>query len=306
MSKNIDTNSRTIEKLFVRDKIKTRTIKLPMIIKVFRFIFKSVGNIFPTIIGRKANEIFLTPFDKPKQVDPNHYFDSAKAQDIVINDLTIRTYSWGKGPRTILLVHGWESRSCYMTMFLPRLLEKGYKVVTFDGPAHGLSEGKMTNMVAFGEITNKIIDIFGSIESIIGHSFGGPSTVYALAHTTTPSNIKKMVIIASPNDIPGVLSRFCSFFHIPSKMQKQMILQLEKMLGHSIEKSNINYNLPKTGLESILLIHDELDETVPYQDAIDIYEANSNTSLILTKGLGHSKIKDNEDVIEKAVSFIIS
>ena len=303
MSKDLNTipNSRIIEKIHVKDHIQIKKGKLPKIISFFRFIFRNFGNIFSNFLAKKANDIFLTPFDKPPHKDLQNVFKNAVEKDILVHNLKIKTYTWGTSDKTILLVHGWESRSCYMVSFVQPLLDQGYKVIAFDGPAHGLSDGKMTNMVDFGKVTRHIIENDSSIEGIIAHSFGGPSTIYTLAHMN--SSIKKMVIIASPNDISAVIHRFCTFFHIPEKMEKRMIVHLEKMLKHPIQESYMNFNMPKTGLESILLVHDELDDIVPFQDAIDVFEANPNTSLVLTKGLGHSKIKYNPKVIAKIIHF---
>ncbi len=306
MAKNINIlpNSRVIKKIHVRDSIKKKGGKLPKIISIFRFIFKNFGNIFTNFLSQKAIDLFLTPFDKPRHLDPKDTFKTALEKNITVNDLSIKTYTWGNGSKTVLLVHGWESRSCYMSSFVPHLLENGFKVIAFDGPAHGLSDGKMTNMVDFGKVTNFILSQDSSIQKIIVHSFGGPSTVYTLANSVYKNQIDQMVIIASPNNISDVLSRFCTFFHIPTKMEKRMVGIIEKLLNHPIEQSYMNYNIPKIGLKSILLVYDELDDIVPFQDGLDVFEANPNTSLILSKGLGHSKMKYYPEIIESIVDFL--
>lgn len=48
----------------------------------------------------------------------------------------VTTYAWGEGP-AVLLVHGWSSHTGCMAGFVDPLLERGFRVVAFDAPAHG-------------------------------------------------------------------------------------------------------------------------------------------------------------------------
>ena len=89
--------------------------------------------------------------------------------------------SYGYSKKKVLLVHGWAGRSTQLFMIADRLLEKGYMVISFDGPSHGKSEGKTTAMPEFLD-TIKVIDKqFGPFEAAIGHSFGGMSLYNSVA-----------------------------------------------------------------------------------------------------------------------------
>src|SRR5215212_7536071 len=54
--------------------------------------------------------------------------------------------TWGEGP-AVLLMHGWGGARAQMTGFVEPLLGAGYRVVAYDQPAHGESDGKMTNLL---------------------------------------------------------------------------------------------------------------------------------------------------------------
>ncbi|MFW6193451.1 MAG: alpha/beta hydrolase [Gemmatimonadota bacterium] len=56
------------------------------------------------------------------------------------------TYAWGEEGPTVLLVHGWSSHTGHMTGFVDPLLRRGFRVVAFDGPAHGRSPGARTDI----------------------------------------------------------------------------------------------------------------------------------------------------------------
>ena len=58
-------------------------------------------------------------------------------------------------------MHGWAGRSTQLFAFADRLLEKGFMVVSFDGPAHGKSSGKRTMMPDFLETIRKVDQTYG-------------------------------------------------------------------------------------------------------------------------------------------------
>ena len=54
-------------------------------------------------------------------------------------------------------------------------------VISFDGPAHGLSSGKSTNMIEFLETIKEVDKKYGPFDAAIGHSFGAMSLINAVA-----------------------------------------------------------------------------------------------------------------------------
>ena len=61
----------------------------------------------------------------------------------------------GRGPSrpgsTVLMVHGWNGRGAQLGAFAPELVHAGFRVVTFDTPAHGRSPGRATNLPEISE-----------------------------------------------------------------------------------------------------------------------------------------------------------
>ena len=65
----------------------------------------------------------------------------------------------------------------------------GYQVVGFDGPAHGKSDGKNTNLNEFELTIQTIVKHAGNVQAIIAHSFGGAASLYAIAQRPSGKNI---------------------------------------------------------------------------------------------------------------------
>jgi pimeloyl-ACP methyl ester carboxylesterase len=92
-------------------------------------------------------------------------------------------------------VHGWAGRGTQFRRFVKPFNAAGYKVVAFDGPAHGKSEGKSTSLLEFEQALIAIYKSIGEPVAIIAHSFGGAATLFAASHGLS---VPKLINIASP------------------------------------------------------------------------------------------------------------
>src|SRR5688572_24809051 len=89
--------------------------------------------------------------------------------------------TWGSTGPAVLLMHGWGGARAQMTGFVDPLLFAGYRVVAFDQPAHGESDGRLTNLLEIAPSMDLIAKQEGPFDAIIAHSFGTIVTSYALA-----------------------------------------------------------------------------------------------------------------------------
>ena len=99
--------------------------------------------------------------------------------------------TWGDQGPAVLLMHGWGGSRAQMTGFVDPLLSAGYRVVAYDQPAHGESDGKITNILEMTPTMDLIASREGKFDAIIAHSFGTLITSYALAklNFTPPSKL---------------------------------------------------------------------------------------------------------------------
>src|SRR5512143_736768 len=96
--------------------------------------------------------------------------------------------TWGSRDRpAVLLVHGWGGARAQMTGFVDPLLFAGYRVVTYDQPAHGESDGRVTNFFEIVPTLDLIVQREGPFHAVIAHSFGTLITSYALVERDFPS-----------------------------------------------------------------------------------------------------------------------
>jgi len=209
--------------------------------------------------------------------------------------------SWGRGDKTILLMHGWGGNRAQMTYLVDSLISNDFTVIALDAPAHGESFGSQTNIVEIVEAINIVNEKFGPINNIISHSFGGPSSLLAMDRGLV---IEKIVTISAPTDADRSLMKpFKDLLNLPDKVVRRVKTNAEDMVGQKMEEIQVK-NLAKTQTIPCLIIHDTEDVVITELDAREMHENWKDSELYLTKGYGHRQILREEDVHTKIVEFL--
>src|SRR5215510_9453315 len=150
------------------------SLRLPQISTNVRLVASRL--LFPDLAGAWAERLFLTP---PRAADA-----AASALDlidarsgwVVHRGRHIMTWRWGEADApAVLLVHGWGGRAAQMRAFVFPLLAAGYRVIAYDQPAHGLSEGKLTGLPDFADVLSEIAASYGAVRAVVAHSLAGAS-----------------------------------------------------------------------------------------------------------------------------------
>ncbi|WP_392534877.1 alpha/beta fold hydrolase [Nostoc sp. C117] len=251
-----------------------------------------------------AVDKLFTPRRKPRTQSKQNLLKSAELLRVPYGEIELNGYSWGTGGRSILLVHGWEQCASSMNAFIDPLLENGYKVVAFDQPAHGDSQGTQTHLVDMAGAIRTFIDYIGvgSVQGIIGHSAGAASAAMMLAWNTDVT-IEKLVLISVPCELTNAIKRFAILTSFPEDLVEDMCQCIELRLRKSIEEMS----LPKvTHLLKMptLVIHDRKDREIPFSDAQALSAKWLEAKFIATSGLGHRRILSEPAVIQQVINFL--
>jgi pimeloyl-ACP methyl ester carboxylesterase len=254
----------------------------------------------PTLAGRVAFNLFLTPNHRPVTDAEQKVLDKAQRVVIYHGDDRLSGYVWGNVGATVLLVHGWESSAGSMTPLVEPLMEQGYRVVAFDAPAHGISHAKRTNLVDYGHAVREAIDQFGPVFAIVGHSFGGATTLLA-ASDGLP--VERLVILAAPARLMDLVNVFCGMLSLSPRINQEIRSNILKLVGKPAEYFSMEIAAPKVKQPG-LLVHDRRDPVVPYSDGEAIIAHWKNARLFSTDGLGHRNIRQNAAVIQEILGFL--
>lgn len=276
-----------------------QSISVPKNIKI---AFKGIQFTSKLLATKLAIKLFYKPirFKRPERELP--MWNSAQKKRVKINGLQkeIEVLSYGYSKKKVLLVHGWSGRSTQLFMLANKLLENGYMVISFDAPAHGNSEGKTTSMVEFITCIHQLDKEFGSFDIAVGHSLGGMSLYNAIAEGLS---IKKLITIGSGDLISDIIKDFVRNLSLKPIIATKMKDYHDKLFGYDIDEHSSSAKADKVTIPT-LVVHDTLDGDVAVCCAENIHKNLPNSELIITNGLGHTKILRDEPTLNKIIEFI--
>ena len=287
------------------EKKKEEGVKTPWLIHPIRFGFQTIGRLFPKAAGKLTYTLFTTPRRRARHRISDPTLEKARIFEVLFAKQVLKGYSWGTGEKTILLVHGWESRGTAMRGFVEPFVEAGYRVVALDGPAHGNSEGRRTNLPEFAKAIRAFVHHVGTVEAAICHSFGGVAMMYALSQLELDRQVRRVVTISSPNDMRLMLKQATDFMRVPKPAQKHFRTIIEYKMLMPVAKASLGKWGNSLMTEDILIVHDEEDRVVPVSEALAIFESIDQASVLISKGYGHYQITKNPDVIRRVTQFIM-
>lgn len=213
--------------------------------------------------------------------------------------------TWGESGPAVLLMHGWGGARAQMTGFVNPLLGAGYRVVAYDQPAHGESDGKTTNLLDIAPTMELIAKQEGNFEAIIAHSFGTLITSYALANRNLrpPS---RLVYFGALNRLLDSLPRFQALADLPDEIMNGLRDMIYEAFGKEVLDSIVNETLTPQISIPALLFHDTTDNLTPIDDSRAIARAWRSAQLVETEGLGHRGALQSDAIHEQVVKFLKS
>ena len=278
---------------------KNNTYKIPSnIIRTARIL-----QFFSTSLATKfALKLFKTPrkFKAPEREEMMR--ESAKKQMITIPSIKkeVMVYEYGYSKQKVLLVHGWAGRGTQLYQIADKILENRMMTISFDAPAHGLSKGKTTNFPEYVAAINYINEIYGPFEAVIGHSFGGITSMAALVENPFT---KKSIVIGIDYSINDVIDNFAKKLQLKQTVANKIKKHLTKIFKKDIESVSPSETAKKTTI-STLVLHDTQDKDVDVSNAYKIRQNLVNGELLVTNGLGHRRILRDKKVIDRIIDFI--
>jgi len=262
--------------------------------------------LLPEFTPALAERLFLTP---PKPRGQSHFFDflDARSSYVIHRGRHLATWRWGPADApAVLLVHGWGGLAAQMRGFVPRLLASGFRVIAYDQPAHGLSEGRLTGLPDFADVLGAVarahegVRPHSGVRAVIAHSLGAAGAAVALSRGL---DVERAVLIGAPSDFVGYTRRFARWHWMPERARRRMQAAIEERFGVPMAELEVARLAPRLRTQA-LLIHDRFDPVSPWRQGAQIASAWPGARLLTTKGLGHGRILEAELTTHAAADFV--
>lgn len=213
--------------------------------------------------------------------------------------------SWGEQGPAVLLMHGWGGARAQMTGFVDPLLSAGYRVVAYDQPAHGESDGKITNVLEIAPTMGLVMQREGKFDAIIAHSFGTLITSYALTKLNFPPP-SKLVYFGAFNRLLDSLPRFQVLAGLPDAIIEGLRTMIYQNFGEGVLDAITNDSMTAQINIPALMFHDTADNVTPVEDSRAIAKVWKSVNYIETEGLGHRGALQSKEIHEQVVKFLQS
>ncbi|RUV61188.1 MAG: alpha/beta fold hydrolase [Mesorhizobium sp.] len=288
-------------------------------LKVIRGVFAAAEHVAPRLTGRAAFELFCrTPNAKVlsdgerRAVDraagfmaeARHHRLKAKNGCVMVHEF--RPEPGRRAAGTVLVIHGWRSRTEYMRTLIEGYRDAGYKVVSLDLPGHGQSQGRRLTLVSAVEAARLTGEWFGPFVAVVGHSFGGAVAANAVVGSVKnipPLAAERLVLIAAPSSLPAIFDDFSRMLNVGRRSQAAMADRVERIAGRPLHEFVGDRQLASTPVPT-LVIHAPDDREVSADHARLYAGAGDHVRLYWADGLGHRRILADRGVVERAIGFV--
>jgi pimeloyl-ACP methyl ester carboxylesterase len=278
---------------------------VPLALKLLRLKFRLLSAVSTGAAFRAAWRLFTTPRKLPVKGWEAQALAQARRFELAFGSGSLVAYEWNPaGERTVLLVHGWEHRASFWGAFAEGLVAAGYRVVAFDGPAHGGSSGQRTTLPAFGEAIQTVADQAGPVWGVVAHSFGAAATAGLPVRFNQGQLLPRLVLLSVPGSTAAVFERFAGLLQLPEKVAARMLQYAEARHGRRAESFSLTEVGHQVPAAQALLLHDRADETIPFPEAEAIARSWPALDFRPTTGLGHNRIMRDPGVIAQVVEFL--
>ena len=263
--------------------------------KILQFFSKSLATSF-------VAKLFVKPTRHKTPEREEMMRESAKGEMVLIPSLgyEVMVYTYGYSKTKVLLAHGWSGRGTQMYAIADKILENGMMIISFDGPAHGLSKGKTTTAKEFIETIDFLNSKYGPFEAAIGHSFGSISLLKSVSNGL---KLNKLVVIGTEFTMTNILENLITSLQLKSSIVTKLKKKLNQKYKNDIEVFAAT-NSSKAVTIPTLVLHDTQDKNVDVSSAYKIRQNLIKGELLVTNGLGHHRILRDKDIVHKIVEFI--
>lgn len=274
--------------------------------RVIRFALRVLGTLAPPLAARVAEPLFWY-LGKPAPVRAKDasVHDRARVDRLDIAGNSVAVYAWGNGPNPVLLVHGWRSRASRLARLVESLERSDRTILSFDAPGNGASTGSRTNLMEYAAVITRLGGRFGRFEAIVAHS-GGVLASFVAARDGVA--VGRLVAISGSYSWTHVFATFVRAAELPRRtaatVQRRILSSTFAHLRDAPRYFVAELD-PTDTVTPLLVIHDELDQAVGIDEGRTIADAhNGPTELVVTHGLGHSRILDDPNVVARVRAFV--
>lgn len=266
-----------------------------------RLGFRVLSPSAPALAARYAERLFLTAQRRRRPKSESAALATAAALRIPHDGHHLPAWRWGEGGPTVVLVHGWEGRGSQLFQLVRPLVREGFRVVVFDAPGHGDAPSGVASVVDHARALASVGRALGPVHAVVGHSVGGSAALLSASRFGFVAG--RFVLVGSPVSPARFADGFARVFGLSEEVRGTLVRRVERRYG--IRWEELDARAAAAAQDApLLVIHDEHDRVVPFDDGAAIASAARRGQLVRVSGLGHHRIVASPEVADAVASFV--
>ena len=266
---------------------------------------RAADRVSPGLAGRLALPLFrqVRPALPVRPAD-RAVHEHAERGTITVRGRELVTYAWGRGPETVLVVHGWRGRASQFAPIVRELRPEGYRVVGFDAPANGDSAGRRTDIRDYLAAIEAMQQRHGMFRVVIGHSFGALAALTAVREGTAAGGV---VAIAGMADARYLVDSFAARVGVGAATADVLAGEFARRVVPDVPEPYARVDAVARPLPAdvpLLVVHDRGDREVAASESVRLHAAHGDRSrLLLTDGAGHARVLGADATLDAVAAF---
>ncbi|MFY9713120.1 MAG: alpha/beta fold hydrolase [Microbacterium sp.] len=267
---------------------------------------RAIAVVSPALAGRIALRLFFVTTPRIGVSPADAASDlAAERMRFPVRGREIIGYAWGSGERTVLLIHGWRGRASQFAPLIRELIAEGFRVVSFDAPAHGRSSGGPTDMRDWIAAAETLQQSHGPFHAVVGHSMGGLAAL-TLARSSMPTGL--VAVISAVGHPDPYIAEFAKDFGLNPRTAAQVKTRFQARLHEDEASAARRYDAvthPLPPETELLVVHDRYDRRMPDTDARRLHAAHDGRSrMVRTSGFGHTRVLAADVTLDAVTAFV--
>ncbi|MHA6693591.1 alpha/beta fold hydrolase [Homoserinimonas sp. A520] len=266
--------------------------------------FRLMERLAPPLAAEAAYALWFST-GRPKRVHPTEQavIDQATVSTLRVGGKRVAVYTWGNGPRPVLLVHGWQGRAAEFAELVRELRAKDRTIIAFDAPGHGASAGRRPDIRDFADVIGAIGRRYGDFAAIVAHSFGSPASALAIRSGT---RARRLVSVGGVAELSYLATSFGRMLDLGPRTMDGLTRKIEQRRFRAVPDLWTTLSATTAPLAEIplLIIHDHDDLVVAAAQAEALAAAHPHSVTLFTSGLGHHRILRDDAVLDAVGEFV--
>jgi len=252
-------------------------------------------------LGELAAALYLRPLRTRRPPREEGYLEAARRLTVASPDGPLAAWMWGEeARRLVVLVHGWEGRGSQLGALAGPLVAAGFRVLAFDGPAHGDSPGEEASVPAFAKVIAALPAQIGPVHAIVGHSLGAAGAALATTLGLAP---RGLVMLAPPLWQRGRLDYAANRMELSPAARQAFFAAVERRTAWPLERADVRV-VARAAPCPLVVFHDPDDADTDYAGSVELVSLWPGARLVPCPGRGHNRILTTPAVIDDVVRFV--